>query len=61
MSLGTLSAALANASTEAQSTAAHRDAAIYAARLLDRYDRAQVLDWLRSGIPSNALIGIGLP
>ena len=58
MSLGTLSAALANASTEAQSTAAHRDAAIYAARLLDRYGRAQVLDWLRSAVPADALIRI---
>ena len=49
---------LAHAGNEAQSTAAHRDASVYAARLLDRYGRGQVIDWLRSGIPADALVGI---
>ncbi len=39
----------------AQSQAAHRAAAWYAARLLDRSGRAQVLAWLRSGVPQSAL------
>jgi stage II sporulation protein D len=54
-----IDAALLHAATEPQSTAAHHDAGIYAARLIDRYGRAQVLDWLRSGIPAEALAGIG--
>lgn len=44
--------ALAHASTEVASEAAHRAAAWYAAQLLARYGRAQVLEWLRSGLPS---------
>ena len=50
--------ALAHASTEAQSQAAHRAAAWYAKQLLDRYGRAQVLGWLRSGLPATALAAI---
>ncbi len=44
--------ALAHASTEVASETAHRAAAWYAAQLLARYGRAQVLEWLRSGLPS---------
>ena len=47
--------ALAHAVTEAQSAAAHRDAAIYAAQLLARYGREQVLGWLRSGVPAGVV------
>ena len=54
-----LDSALSHSTTEAQSAAAHRDAATYSARLLDRYGHAQVLDWLRSGIPADALVRIG--
>jgi hypothetical protein len=43
---------LAHASTENESEAAHRAAGAYAQQLLDRYGRATVLDWLRSGIPA---------
>jgi stage II sporulation protein D len=56
--LDTLDAGLSHSTTEAQSAAAHRDAAIYAARLLDRYGRTQVLDWLRSGVPADTLFRI---
>ena len=58
-SIDGIEAALLHAATEAQSSVAHRDAGIYAARLLDGYGRAQVLDWLRSGVPAGALAGIG--
>lgn len=52
-------AALAHAATEAQSEAAHRAAGWYAAQLLARYGRAQVLEWLRSGVPDGVLAGLG--
>jgi stage II sporulation protein D len=43
------------AATEPQSQAAHRAAAWYAQRLLDRYGRTQVLAWLRTSIPASVL------
>ncbi|MGA2808490.1 MAG: SpoIID/LytB domain-containing protein [Terracidiphilus sp.] len=46
---------LANAFSEAQSEAAHRAAGWYAARLLSKFGRGQLLGWLRSGIPAGAL------
>ncbi len=52
-------AGLARASSEAESRAAHRGAAVYAARLLERYGRAQVLAWLRSGVPGNVVAALG--
>ncbi len=58
MMVDAVDAALGHPATEAQSGAAHRDAAIYAARLLDVYGRAQVLEWLRSGVPADALVRI---
>lgn len=47
--------ALDRAATEPQSQAAHRAAAWYAQRLLDRYGRTQVLAWLRTSIPASVL------
>ena len=47
--------ALSHASTEAESQAAHRAAKYYAWRLLVRAGREQVLQWLRNGLPANAL------
>jgi stage II sporulation protein D len=52
LSLDQVDAALAHSSTETESETAHRAAAWYAERLLDRYGRAKVLEWLRSGIPA---------
>jgi len=46
---------LAHAATETQSEAAHRAAAWYVARLLAHFGRAQVLSWLRSGLPGSAI------
>jgi stage II sporulation protein D len=59
MTIEAIDAALAHPATEARSGAAHRDAAIYTARLLDAYGRAQVLEWLRSGVPTDAVVRIG--
>ncbi len=53
--LASVDSALAHAANEAQSAAAHRDAAIYAAQLLTRYGRDQVLTWLRSGVPASVV------
>jgi stage II sporulation protein D len=50
--------ALAHGSEEAQSEAAHRAAGWYAQRLLDRYGRAQVVTWLRMGMPASAVAGL---
>jgi len=47
---------LAHAASEAESGAAHRAAGWYAQQLLDRYGRAQVLEWLRTGVPQSALL-----
>ena len=48
-----IDSALESATTEAQSHAAHRAAALRAQALLDRYGRAQILTWLRTGLPSD--------
>jgi stage II sporulation protein D len=51
--------ALAHAATEAESAAAHRAAEWYAAQVLARYGRAQVLEWLRSGVPTGVVATLG--
>jgi stage II sporulation protein D len=53
-----VSGALARAASEQQSQAAHRAAGWYAQRLLDRFGRAQVLDWLHSGLPPETLASV---
>jgi stage II sporulation protein D len=58
LKLDQLDRALAHASTEAQSEAAHRAAAWYAQRLLARYGRQQVLTWLRTALPASAQASI---
>jgi stage II sporulation protein D len=58
LKLDDVEVALAGAASEAQSEAAHRGAGWYARRMLDRYGRAQVLDWLHSGVPPAALAGL---
>ena len=42
---------LAHAGSEAESEMAHAAAGWYAAQLLERFGRAKVLEWLRSGVP----------
>ena len=59
LSLSAVDAALAHSSTEADSEAAHRAAATYAAQLLNRYGRTKVLEWLRSGIPGQVVATLG--
>jgi stage II sporulation protein D len=54
-----VSDALAHAATEAESAAAHRAAEWYAAQLLTRYGRAQVLEWLKSGVPAGVVATLG--
>lgn len=46
---------LTHAASEAESEAAHKAAGWYARQLLDRFGRAQVLEWLRAGVPPSAL------
>jgi stage II sporulation protein D len=55
LKLDEIDRALAHAASEAQSQGAHRAAGWYAARLLERFGRAQVLGWLRSGVPASAV------
>jgi len=59
LSIDAVDAALAHASTEAESEAAHRAAAWYAAQLLTRYGREQLLEWLRSGLPAGIVATLG--
>ncbi|MDR3797723.1 MAG: SpoIID/LytB domain-containing protein [Terracidiphilus sp.] len=54
-----INAALAHSASEDESEAAHRAAAWYAAQLLARYGRAQVLDWLRSDVPASVVVALG--
>ncbi len=49
---------LVHAASEAQAAAAHRAAAWYAARLLIRFGRDQVLGWLLAGIPQSVLAAL---
>ena len=51
--------AVAHASTQAASLSAHRAAGIYAARLLSRYGRKQVIEWLHSGVPDGVVAALG--
>jgi stage II sporulation protein D len=51
--------ALAHAVSEAESAAAHHAAEWYAAQLLARYERAQVLEWLKSGVPAGVVATLG--
>jgi stage II sporulation protein D len=51
--------ALAHTETETESAEAHRAAGWYAAQLLTRYGRAQVLDWLKSGVPAGVVVTLG--
>ncbi|MFY9853144.1 MAG: SpoIID/LytB domain-containing protein [Terracidiphilus sp.] len=55
LSLDSVNDKLAHAASEAESESAHRVAGRYAQQLLDRFGRAQVLDWLHSGVPQSAL------
>ena len=55
LKLDAVDRALAHAASEEQSESAHRAAGWYAQRLVDRYGRAQVLTWLRSGLPTDAV------
>ena len=54
-------AALAHSASEDESEAAHSAASWYAAQLLAHYGRAQVLDWLRSDVPANAVAALEKP
>jgi stage II sporulation protein D len=58
LKLDEIDRALVHASSESQSQAAHRAAGWYAARLLERFGRAQVLDWLRTGLPASAVAAL---
>jgi stage II sporulation protein D len=54
-----LDALLARPASESQSAAAHRAAAVYAARLITHYGRAQVLTWLATSLPANVVATVG--
>jgi stage II sporulation protein D len=59
LTIDQINAALAHSASEDESEAAHRAAAWYAAQLLARYGRAQVLDWLRSDVPASVVVALG--
>jgi stage II sporulation protein D len=59
LKLDEVDAALEHAASETESERAHRAAAWYAQRLLERYGRTQALEWLRIGVPSMAVNAIG--
>jgi hypothetical protein len=58
LKLDELDRALRDATTEEQSQAAHRAAGWYAWELVARSGQGQVLQWLRNGLPANAVAGI---
>ena len=49
---------LAHAASENESEAAHQAVGWYAQQLLDRFGRAQVLEWLRTGVPQSVLAAL---
>ena len=51
--------ALAYPANENESEAAHRAAQWYAEKLLAKYGRAQVIAWLRNGLPMQAMTAVG--
>ncbi len=53
-----ISEKLAHADSEKDSEAAHQAAGWYAQRLIDRCGRAQMLEWLRAGVPQDTLLGL---
>ncbi len=59
MTLDDLNLLLKTAATERESATAHREAAAYAARLIERYGRKQVESWVRNGLPESAMKEIG--
>jgi stage II sporulation protein D len=56
LTLDQINQKLIRATSEAESEAAHQAAGWYAQQLLDRYGRAQALEWLREGVPQSALV-----
>ena len=56
--LNSIDTKLAQAASEAESQAAHQAAGWYARQLLDRFGRAQLLEWLRAGVPQSALVAL---
>lgn len=52
MSLDEINCSLAHPASEAESQTAHVAAQLHTEELLLRYGRAQVLDWLRNGLPT---------
>jgi stage II sporulation protein D len=59
LTIDEINAALAHSASEDQSETAHRAAAWYSTQLLNRYGRAQVLDWLRSDVPASVVAALG--
>lgn len=59
LKIDAVDAALVRATSEAESEAAHRAAAWYAAQLLARYGPQQALEWLRSGLPAGVVATLG--
>jgi stage II sporulation protein D len=58
LKLDEIDRALAHAASEEQSQDAHRAAGWYAARLIARFGREQVIEWLRAGLPANAVAAL---
>jgi hypothetical protein len=58
LTLESIDGKLAHAASESESEAAHRAAGWYAQQLLNRFSRAQVLEWLRTGVPQSALVAL---
>jgi stage II sporulation protein D len=56
LALDQINQKLIHAANETESEAAHQAAGWYAQKLLDCYGRAQVLEWLRTGLPQSALL-----
>lgn len=59
MKIDEIDRALAHAAYEAQSQAAHQAAGWYAAKLIERFGREKVVEWLRVGLPADAMAALG--
>ena len=61
LTLDQINRTLIHAASEAESESSHQAAGWYAQQLLDRYGRAQLLEWLRTGVPQSVLFTLQSP
>lgn len=60
INLAQVESALSHPNSQSEAESAHAAAGAYAAAILKQYGRARVQEWLRSGVPADALRNVGI-